>query len=102
MAAQSSIIGLQAKDVSQSIFEITEYVLSGQSEKEQKLNHQVSKVREIQKMVFAHGDSQMLNAALFENYLTMTGYYDDDFEKTAAFADLMSLDEVNEAYIGRT
>ena len=32
----------------------------------------------------------------------MTRYYDDEFEKTAAFADLMSLDEVNEAYIGRT
>ena len=43
----------------------------------------------------------MLNDALYENYLTMTRYYDDDFEKTAAFIDCMSLDETNEAYIGR-
>ena len=48
----------------------------------------------------AFGDSQFLNDALYENYLTMTRYYDDDFEKTAAFMDLMSLDEVNENYIG--
>ena len=32
----------------------------------------------------------------------MTRYYDDDFEKTAAFMDLMSLDEVNENYIGQS
>ena len=32
----------------------------------------------------------------------MTKYYDDDFEKTAAFIDCLSLDETNEAYIGRT
>lgn len=44
----------------------------------------------------------MLNQSLFENYLSMRSYYDDDFEKTAAFADFASLDDVHDSYVRRT
>ena len=50
-------------------------------------------------MVMAFGDSQFLNAALFENYLSQYLYYDDDMEKTASYAEAFSLDECNESYI---
>lgn len=52
--------------------------------------------------MFAFGDSVQLNDALYENYLSMTRYEDFDLEKTASFADLMSLNQTQEAYIGRT
>lgn len=50
----------------------------------------------------AFGDSQLLNEALYENYLEMYRYYDDDFEQAACFADCISLDSANEDYVGRT
>ena len=102
MDAQATLANIQKKDVSQSIFQLVNMVLDGRTEKEIQKAEVASNYafKEVEEAVNAFGDSQFLNDALYENYLTMTRYYDDDFEKTAAFMDLMSLDEVNENYIG--
>ena len=52
--------------------------------------------------MIAFGDSQFLNAALFENYLSQFRYYDDDMERTASYADSFSMDECHENYIAVT
>ena len=52
--------------------------------------------------MFAFGDTQGLNDALYENYLDMFRYYDDDFEQAACMADCLSLDQHNENYVMRT
>mmetsp|Transcript_24276 Transcript_24276/g.32539 ORF Transcript_24276/g.32539 Transcript_24276/m.32539 type:complete len:82 (+) Transcript_24276:315-560(+) len=44
----------------------------------------------------------MLNNALYENYLDMFRYYDDDFEQAACMADCLSLDQSHEDYTMRT
>jgi len=52
--------------------------------------------------LIAYGDSQFLNDALYENYLDMFRYYDDDFEQAACFADCLSIDASNDEYVHRT
>ena len=79
------------------------HVLEGRDENQVKATEGTNEVfKSIKEQVFAFGDSQMLNETLYENYLTMKKYYDYDFEKTANFLDLFSLDDCREAYVGRT
>ena len=81
LSAQAGMASLQVKDLSQSIFQMIEYVLGGRSEKEAREHEGKSRTfQEVQKNVQAYGDSQFLNEALYENYLDMFRYYDDDFE----------------------
>lgn len=78
-------------------------MLGGRTDKEAREQEGTCRAfKDVQKNVFSYGDSQFLNDALYENYLDMFRYYDDDFEQAACFADCMSLDAMNEDYIGRT
>ena len=96
---------LQSKDQSQSIFQLVDLTLGGMSETQRRnLKDRGNQVlfQETEKAVIAFGDSQFLNAALFENYLSQFLYYDDDMERTASYADAFSMDECHENYIAVT
>ena len=48
------------------------------------------------------GDNELMNDYIFHNYSRTVNYFDDDFEKTAFFMDMMSLSDVNDAFTHRT
>ena len=48
------------------------------------------------------GDNRLWNEGLYENYLSVSHYFDDRLEKTAFFTDTLSNAYVHESFIGRT
>ena len=78
-------------------------MLGGRPEREAEESEGSSRTfKDLSSAVFAFGDTQGLNDALYENYLDMFRYYDDDFEQAACMADCLSLDQHNENYVMRT
>ena len=97
MTAQAGLASLQRKDTTQSIFQVVEFVLGGQPERAAQENEGTSRAfKEVQETVNAFGDSVFLNDAIYENYLTMFRYYDDDLEKAACLMDCLSLNQKHE------
>ena len=48
------------------------------------------------------GDTRLWNDALYENYLSVSHYFDDRFEKTAFFMDTLSNAVMLDDFAGRT
>lgn len=50
----------------------------------------VKLINEVKNIVFSHGDTQLINDFLYNNYANSVSYFDDDLEKTAFFLDTLS------------
>ena len=48
------------------------------------------------------GDDELLNDFIFHNYPKSISYFDDNFEKTALYLDLLSNNDKIDKYIKRT
>ena len=55
--------------------------------------------QEIQKLTRSHGDYQLLNDALFENYSNCCNYFDDNMEKSSFFLDLLSRCDLQQRFV---
>ena len=77
---------MQVKDSFQSIFDVARFVLLSPPDKSN-LNtlHEVRACLES-----LSGDTELWNDGLYENYLEVSRFYDDKFEKTAFFTDSLS------------
>lgn len=78
-------------------------MLGGRSEEDASHHEGTSRIdKEVREKVHAYGDTKFINDALYQNYLTMFRFYDDDFEQAADFMECLSLNQTQEDYIGRT
>ena len=93
-----ALVQLQVKDSFQSVFDVARFVLLSPPEKSN-----LNTLHEVKASIDSlGGDTQLWNDGLFENYLSVSRYYDDKFEKTAFFTDTLSRTYVLTNFIGRT
>jgi hypothetical protein len=57
---------------------------------------------QVKSQVQQFGDADLLNDFVFHNYCTSVTYFDDNFEKTALYLDLLSKSDNINTYIKRT
>ena len=51
-------------------------------------------LNEIRSKVMSHGDSELINDFVYQNYPNATTYFDDDLEKTAYYLETLSLSNI--------
>jgi len=66
LKAQTELASLQGKDLTQSVFQVIEYVLGGRSEDEARRNEGSNRTnRDVSMKINAFGDSNFLNESLY-------------------------------------
>ena len=92
------MIELQAKDSFQTVFDVSRFILLSPCDK-----RNLNTFNEVKTCISSLGsDTQLWNDGLFENYLSITKYFDDTFEKTAFFSDALSSAYIRQDYMARS